>query len=139
MTPPVFDSQPLAVRICGDDEAALTLVYELVRDVGCEPLAGGGLERAGLLGATAALFPGLWVEQADVRAIAPPVATKYPKWGVRSFEANELIEELLGRPVLRKPDRVALDLVAQVVGRGGPSAERVVVQVPQSAAVVRAT
>ncbi|MBT2510151.1 NAD(P)-binding domain-containing protein [Streptomyces sp. ISL-98] len=75
MTPPVFDSQPLVVPVCGDDEAALTRVYELVRDVGCAPVAGGGLERAGLLEATAALFIGLWVaEQADVRAIAPPLA-----------------------------------------------------------------
>ncbi|MGV9884762.1 NADPH-dependent F420 reductase [Streptomyces sp. NPDC003006] len=75
MTPPVFDGQPLAVPVCGDDEAALKRVYELVRDVGCEPVAGGGLERAGLLEATAALFIGLWVaEQADVRAIAPPLA-----------------------------------------------------------------
>lgn len=75
MTPPVFDGQPLSVPVCGDDEAALMLVYELVRDVGCAPVAGGGLERAGLLEATAALFIGLWVEeQADVRAIAPPLA-----------------------------------------------------------------
>ncbi|MFF4531381.1 NADPH-dependent F420 reductase [Streptomyces sp. NPDC001407] len=75
MTPPVFDGQPLAVPVCGDDEAALTKVYELVRDVGCEPVAAGGLERAGLLEATAALFIGLWVaEQVDVRAIAPPLA-----------------------------------------------------------------
>ncbi|MFF8834940.1 NADPH-dependent F420 reductase [Streptomyces sp. NPDC015130] len=75
MTPPVFDGQPLSVPVCGDDEAALALVRELVRDLGCEPVAGGGLDRAGLLEATAALFIGLWVgEQADVRAIAPPLA-----------------------------------------------------------------
>ncbi|WP_258314861.1 NADPH-dependent F420 reductase [Streptomyces sp. Act143] len=75
MTPPVFDGQPLSVPICGDDEAALALARTLVRDMGCEPVAGGGLDRAGLLEATAALFIGLWVaEQADVRAIAPPLA-----------------------------------------------------------------
>ncbi|WAL93270.1 NADPH-dependent F420 reductase [Streptomyces sp. Je 1-369] len=75
MAPPVFDGQPLAVPVCGDDEAALTKVHELVRDVGCEPVVAGGLERAGLLEATAALFIGLWVaEQVDVRAIAPPLA-----------------------------------------------------------------
>ncbi|MET9919603.1 NAD(P)-binding domain-containing protein [Streptomyces sp. NPDC006435] len=75
MTPPVFDGQPLAVPVCGDDEAALARVYELVRDTGCEPVAGGGLGRAGLLEATAALYIGLWVgERADVRAIAPPLA-----------------------------------------------------------------
>ncbi|PAZ10834.1 NADP oxidoreductase [Streptomyces sp. SA15] len=75
MRPPVFDGRPLAVPVCGDDQAALTRVHELVRDVGCEPVAGGGLERAGLLEATAALFIGLWVgEGADAQAIAPPLA-----------------------------------------------------------------
>jgi predicted dinucleotide-binding enzyme len=75
MRPPVFDGRPLAVPVCGDDPAALARVHELVRDVGCEPVAGGGLERAGLLEATAALFIGLWVgEGADVQAIAPPLA-----------------------------------------------------------------
>ncbi|MER5301102.1 NAD(P)-binding domain-containing protein [Streptomyces lasiicapitis] len=74
MNPPVFDGRPLAVPVCGDDAAALALAGTLVRDVGCEPVAGGGLDRAGLLEATAALFIGLWVaEQADVRAIAPPL------------------------------------------------------------------
>ncbi|MFF2133460.1 NADPH-dependent F420 reductase [Streptomyces olivochromogenes] len=75
MRPPVFDGRPLAVPVCGDDQAALARVRELVRDVGCAPVAGGGLERAGLLEATAALFIALWVaEEADVQAIAPPLA-----------------------------------------------------------------
>ncbi len=75
MNPPVFDGQPLTVPICGDDETAIAVAHRLVRDTGCEPVAGGGLDRAGLLEATAALFIGLWVaEQADVRAIAPPLA-----------------------------------------------------------------
>ncbi|MET7744817.1 NAD(P)-binding domain-containing protein [Streptomyces sp. NPDC005385] len=75
MRSPVFDGRPLAVPICGDDEAARVRVRELVRDVGCEPLAGGGLERAGLLEATAALFIALWVGVgADAQAIAPPLA-----------------------------------------------------------------
>lgn len=75
MRPPVFDGRPLAVPICGDDETALARVRELVQDVGCEPVAGGGLARAGLLEATAALFIGLWVgEGADAQAIAPPLA-----------------------------------------------------------------
>ncbi|WP_199547898.1 NADPH-dependent F420 reductase [Streptomyces sp. N35] len=75
MRPPVFDGRPLAVPVCGDDDEALTSVRELVRDVGCAPVAGGGLERAGLLEAAAALFIGLWVgEGADVQAIAPPLA-----------------------------------------------------------------
>ncbi|MGH4033606.1 NADPH-dependent F420 reductase [Actinomycetota bacterium Odt1-20B] len=75
MRPPVFEGRPLAVPVCGDDERALVRVRELVRDVGCEPVAGGGLERAGLLEATAALFIALWVgEGADAQAIAPPLA-----------------------------------------------------------------
>ncbi|MFD5300200.1 NADPH-dependent F420 reductase [Streptomyces mutabilis] len=75
MSPPVFDGRPLAVPVCGDDETALALVNQLVRNIGCEPVAGGGLERAGLLEATAALFIGLWVgEGADAQAIAPPLA-----------------------------------------------------------------
>ncbi|MFF7981091.1 NADPH-dependent F420 reductase [Streptomyces sp. NPDC007901] len=75
MRPPVFDGRPLAVPLCGDDEEALARVGRLVRDVGCVPLAAGGLDRAGLLEATAALFIGLWVgEGADVQAMAPPLA-----------------------------------------------------------------
>ncbi|MFD8723054.1 NADPH-dependent F420 reductase [Streptomyces sp. NPDC059629] len=75
MRPPVFDGRPLAVPVCGDDEAAVASVRRLVSDAGCTPLAAGGLERAGLLEATAALFIGLWVaEGADVQAIAPPLA-----------------------------------------------------------------
>jgi predicted dinucleotide-binding enzyme len=75
MRPPVFGGRPLAVPVCGDDEAALARVHRLVRDAGCAPLAAGGLERAGLVEATAALFIGLWVgEGADVQAIAPPLA-----------------------------------------------------------------
>ncbi|MFB6832386.1 NADPH-dependent F420 reductase [Streptomyces hydrogenans] len=75
MRPPVFDGRPLAVPVCGDDERALARVHTLVRDAGCEPVAGGGLDRAGLLEATAALFIGLWVaEGADAQAIAPPLA-----------------------------------------------------------------
>uniref|UniRef100_A0AAU1TWC5 NAD(P)-binding domain-containing protein n=1 Tax=Streptomyces sp. NBC_00119 TaxID=2975659 RepID=A0AAU1TWC5_9ACTN len=75
MSPPIFDGRLLAVPVCGDNETAVALVHQLVRDVGCEPMAGGGLERAGLLEATAALFIGLWVgEGADAQAIAPPLA-----------------------------------------------------------------
>ncbi|MFE6976522.1 NADPH-dependent F420 reductase [Streptomyces sp. NPDC057682] len=75
MRPPVFDGRPLAVPVCGDDASALARVRELVRDVGCDPVAGGGLDGAGLLEATAALFISLWVgEGADAQAIAPPLA-----------------------------------------------------------------
>ncbi|MFF3377870.1 NADPH-dependent F420 reductase [Streptomyces sp. NPDC002680] len=70
---PVFDGRPLAVPLCGDDEHALSVVRQLVRDLGCEPLNAGSLDRAALLEATAALLIGLWVgEGADAQAIAPP-------------------------------------------------------------------
>jgi predicted dinucleotide-binding enzyme len=75
LTPPVFDGRPLAVPLCGDDAGALDVVRRLVRDVGCEPLNAGGLRRAALVEATAALLIGLWVgEGADAQAIAPPLA-----------------------------------------------------------------
>lgn len=75
MDPPVFDGRALAVPLCGDEEEALVRVRELVKDVGCEPFAAGGLERAGLVEATAALLIGLWVaEGADAQSIAPPLA-----------------------------------------------------------------
>lgn len=75
MRPPVFDGRPLAVPVCGDDGTALARVRDLVQDVGCRPVSGGGLERAGLLEATAALFIALWVgEGEDAQAIAPPLA-----------------------------------------------------------------
>ncbi|MCP2258462.1 hypothetical protein LX15_002156 [Streptoalloteichus tenebrarius] len=74
MRPPVFDGRPLAVPLCGDDDAALTTVRDLVSDLGCTPIDGGGLERAGLLEATAAFVIGLWVASgADAQAILPPV------------------------------------------------------------------
>jgi hypothetical protein len=73
-TPPVFDGRPLAVPLCGDDASALEAVRRLVRDLGCVPVNGGRLDRAGLLEATAALLIGLWVgEGADAQAIAPPL------------------------------------------------------------------
>lgn len=74
LTPPVFDGRPLAVPLCGDEATALESVRQLVRDLGCEPVNGGGLERAALLEATAAFLIGLWVgEGADAQAIAPPL------------------------------------------------------------------
>lgn len=75
MDPPVFDGRTLAVPVCGDDEGALDAVRELVKDAGCAPFAAGGLERAGLVEATAALLIGLWVgEGVDAQAVAPPLA-----------------------------------------------------------------
>jgi len=73
LTPPVFAGCPPAVPLCADDEGALSVVRQLVRTLGCEPLNAGGLSRAGLLAATAAVLSGLWVgEDADAQAIAPP-------------------------------------------------------------------
>ncbi|UED85634.1 NADPH-dependent F420 reductase [Streptomyces profundus] len=75
MTPPVFDGVPLAVPLCGDDPEALETAGRLVRDLGCVPLAGGSLARAGLLEATAALVIGLWVgADEDARAMLPPLS-----------------------------------------------------------------
>ncbi|GHC85351.1 NADPH-dependent F420 reductase [Streptomyces flavofungini] len=74
LTPPEFDGRRLAVPVCGDDEDALRVVRELVRDIGCVPYAAGGLGRAALVEATAALFIGLWVgEGVDAQAVVPPV------------------------------------------------------------------
>ncbi len=73
-TPPVFDGRPLAVPLCGDDAPALETIRLLVRDLGCVPVNGGGLDRAGLMEATAAFLIGLWVgEGADAQAIVPPL------------------------------------------------------------------
>lgn len=65
----------LGVPICGDD--GVELVAELVRDLGCEPVAAGGLVRAKLLEATAALAIGIWVGGGDVRGMFPPLAAAF--------------------------------------------------------------
>ncbi|MFC4050804.1 NADPH-dependent F420 reductase [Actinomadura syzygii] len=72
MTPPVFEGRPLGVPLCGDDAEALAAVRTLVSDLGCVPMDGGGLDRAGLLEAATALFVGLWVAGEDPRAMLPP-------------------------------------------------------------------
>ncbi|MDT0341715.1 NADPH-dependent F420 reductase [Streptomyces litchfieldiae] len=75
LTPPVFDGVPLGVPLCGDDPGALADVTALIRDLGCAPLPGGGLARAGLLEATAAFLIGLWLgEGADARSAVPPLS-----------------------------------------------------------------
>jgi predicted dinucleotide-binding enzyme len=58
---------PVAVPLCGDDPDALAIVRRLVSDIGCEPLDGGGLDRAALLEATAAVVIGLAVAGKDLR------------------------------------------------------------------------
>jgi hypothetical protein len=65
----------LAVPICGDD--GIAVVAELVRDLGCVPVPAGGLRRARLLEATAALAIGIWVSGGDVRAMFPPLAAAF--------------------------------------------------------------
>ncbi|WP_407565508.1 NADPH-dependent F420 reductase [Streptomyces sp. 184] len=63
---------PVDVPLCGDDEAALAAVRTLVGEMGCEPLDGGGLERAGLLEATAAVAAGLWGQGRQPGAVFGP-------------------------------------------------------------------
>lgn len=72
MRPPEFSGVPLAVPLCGDDADALELVGRLVSDLGCEPVVAGGLDRAGLLEATAAFVIGLLFAGSDPRAALPP-------------------------------------------------------------------
>ena len=74
-TPPVPGDRPLGVPLCGDDPDAVAAVERLVRDVGCEPLFGGGLDRAGLLEATAAFALGVYFggkRPGDPRSMFPP-------------------------------------------------------------------
>lgn len=73
MRPPVFHERPLIVPLCGDDAGAVATVGSLVSDLGCSPAPAGGLQRAHLLEATAALLIGLWFGGIDAQAIAPPL------------------------------------------------------------------
>ncbi|MFA1549582.1 NADPH-dependent F420 reductase [Actinomadura chokoriensis] len=72
MTPPEFGGRPLGVPLCGDDADALAAVRTLVTDLGCVPMDGGSLERAGLLEAATAFMVGLWVAGEDPSAMLPP-------------------------------------------------------------------
>lgn len=74
ITPPVFEGRPLAVPLCGDDAEAVGVVASLAEDLGCRPVNAGGLERAGLLEATAAFMIGLWIDGEDAQAVLPPLA-----------------------------------------------------------------
>ncbi|TDW76310.1 NADPH-dependent F420 reductase [Kribbella pratensis] len=65
----------LGVPICGD--GGLDLVAELVQSVGCVPVTAGGLARAKLLEATAALAIGIWVGGGDVRGMFPALADAF--------------------------------------------------------------
>lgn len=74
LTPPAFADGPLAVPLCGDDEGALETVRTLVRDMGCVPLAAGGLDRAVYVETATAFLIGLWVNGEDPRRMLPPLA-----------------------------------------------------------------
>lgn len=73
MTPPVFDRAPLLVPLSGNDPEALATVAGLAEALGCQSVEVGGLERARLVEAVAALVIGLWVGGADAQAILPPL------------------------------------------------------------------
>jgi predicted dinucleotide-binding enzyme len=68
----VFDGRPLAVPMCGPDDAK-DVVEQLVADLGCTPVDGGGPDRAALLEATAAFAIGLWFGGVDAQAILQPM------------------------------------------------------------------
>ncbi|MFD7159890.1 NADPH-dependent F420 reductase [Kribbella sp. NPDC059898] len=65
----------LGVPLCGDE--GVEQVAELVRDLGCVPVPAGGLVRAKLLEATAALVIGIWVAGGDVRGMFPPLEAAF--------------------------------------------------------------
>ncbi|MFC6157020.1 NADPH-dependent F420 reductase [Kribbella jiaozuonensis] len=65
----------LGVPICGDE--AVDVVAGLVRDIGGVPVAAGGLVRAKLLEATAALAIGIWVGGGDVRGMFPSLGDAF--------------------------------------------------------------
>lgn len=72
-TPVEFDGRPLGVPICGDGGLETETAKRLVRDLGCEPLYGGGLDRAAQLEATAAFIVGLYVMGGDPAGMFPPL------------------------------------------------------------------
>lgn len=75
--PHTFDGKPFGVPYCGDDQAANEQVAVLIRALGCTPVPAGGLRRAQLLEATAALAIGLWVDGADTRSLFPPLTAAF--------------------------------------------------------------
>ena len=66
----MFGGRPLSVPMCGD---AVDVVAPLVEDLGCRPVDAGGLDRIGLLEATAAFMIGLWFAGEDAQAVLPPL------------------------------------------------------------------
>ncbi|GAB2919248.1 NADPH-dependent F420 reductase [Streptomyces mayteni] len=98
--PPEVDGVPLGVPVCGDDPAAVATVGRLVEDLGCAPVPGGGLDRAGLLEATAAYLIGLWFAGVDARTVVPPLASDdaRPTLNARPGDGS-------GRPAAARRDR----------------------------------
>ncbi|MCO5967181.1 NADPH-dependent F420 reductase [Actinoallomurus soli] len=74
MTPPQVDGRPLTVPVCGDDSGALATVRTLIDDLGCVPAVAGGLDRAGVLEATAAYVIGLHITGIDPRSALPSLS-----------------------------------------------------------------
>ncbi|MCO6005780.1 hypothetical protein NE236_12375 [Actinoallomurus purpureus] len=83
MTPPHFDGRPLTVPICGHDPGALATARTLITDLGCAPADAGGLDRSGLLEATAAFVIGLHISGVDPRSALPRAD---------AFSAGETVE-----------------------------------------------
>ncbi|MGW4898196.1 NADP oxidoreductase, partial [Kitasatospora sp. NPDC004240] len=71
---PRFEGAPLGVPFCADDPAAAELVTGLVTSMGCSAVPCGGLDRAGLLEATALFAIGVWWAGGEARHAFPSPA-----------------------------------------------------------------
>ncbi|MEU9040280.1 MULTISPECIES: NAD(P)-binding domain-containing protein [unclassified Kitasatospora] len=72
---PAFEGgTPLGVPYCADDPVAAVLVAALVASMGCLPVHCGGLDRAGLLEATAVFAVGVWWSGGEARRVFPSPA-----------------------------------------------------------------
>ncbi|MFH8380485.1 NADPH-dependent F420 reductase [Kitasatospora sp. NPDC018058] len=71
---PDFEGASLGVPYCADDPAAGAVAAELVASMGCAPVDCGGLDRAGLLEATAVFAVGVWWSGGEVRHVFPSPA-----------------------------------------------------------------
>lgn len=72
-----YETRPLAVPLCTDDPLARATVAELVRDLGFEPIDGGGLHRARYIEAMTVFVMGLWFAGSDARATLPPLEAAF--------------------------------------------------------------
>jgi hypothetical protein len=69
-----FEGAALAVPFCTDDAEAAAQVTRLIESTCCVPLPCGGLERAGLLEATAIFAIGVWWNGGQARRVFPAPA-----------------------------------------------------------------